>query len=473
MTRSGRAGAVASSYARCVPRRPLRSALVLALALGPTLACAGLIGADFDRTLAPPDAASEGGVADDGAAGDDAAPPADARSDGKADSGPKPPPVDCGDRSGLQVGSPWPTEGGCNTRPGRTGAPALVKPSIAWRYTLPGSTAAFTSPPVVAADGTVYALAFDPPDAASLGYSLVAITPAGKERFRAPLPDGFGGAGAAPTLGADGTVYVAALGSLSAYTPAGSRKWAQSLGGTANGSSPTVLGDGTIVVSGAPKLEAFRPDGGSRWSYPNDGYAFVGTAAVTTAGLVVVGEQPPLGQLDGAVHVVSPDGQRRAKIAVTGTPITTPVLVDAQRFAVATNLSRYEVLTVGGAVDTLKAGPGLSDPLAPVAFTAPLVWFAGARSRPVTLDVATGAVTGRDDVAGITTAFASTADGSIVVGTRGGGNPNQVRGLSADGATQRWAVELEPTGADPKGPALGADGTVYLPWGATLYAVRD
>lgn len=471
MTSAGASPGASSCYARGVPRRPL----VLALALGPlaVAGCAGLIGADFDRALAPVADASadDGATVDDGGAVVDAA--RDARLDARSDGGPAPPPVDCGDRAGLQANSPWPTEGGCNTRPGRTGAPALVKPAIAWRYTLPGASAAFTSPPVVAADGTVYALAFDPPDAASLGYSLVAITAAGKERFRAPLPDGFGAAGGSPTIGADGTVYVAALGTLSAYTPAGVRKWAQSLGGTAGGTSPTVLGDGTIVVSGAPALEAFRPDGSSRWSYPNDGYAFVGTAAVTTAGLIVVGEQPPLGQLDGAVHVVSPDGQRRAKIGVTGTPTTTPVLVDAQRFAVATNLSRYEVLTTSGVVDALKAGPGLSDPLAPAAFTAPLVWFAGARSRPVTLDVATGAVTARDGVASITTAFAATIDGSIVVGTRGGGDPNRLRGLSADGATERWAVELELTGADPKAPALGADGTVYLPWGTTLYAVRD
>lgn len=450
---------------------PALAAVAPALAAAAALAgCAAVLGADFDRHLASDADASTAG--DAATSSDATATPSDGDADAARDAAPPPPPVDCGDGSGLQAGAPWPTEGYCNTRPGRSGAPALKKPKIAWRYTLPTANAAFTSPPVIAADGTVYAVAFDPPDAAALGYSLVAVRPSGQERFRAALPPGFGGVSASPTIAADGTVYVSAAAALTAFTPDGAQKWSTPLG-NAPASAPAVLPDGTVVVVGATALEAFYPDGGSRWSYAPDGYGFTGTVAVTAAGLLVVGEQPPLGQLDGAVHVVSPDGQRRAKIAVSGTPRTTPVLVDKTRFAVSTTTSRYAVLTVTGAVDSVKAGPSVSDPLAPVAWSTPLVWFAGARSRPVTLDVATGAVVARDDVGGITTGFAAAADGTLVVGTRGGGNPNVLRGLSADGATERWSVELEVTGADPKGPALGSDGAVALPWGATLYLVRD
>lgn len=441
-----------------------------ALAAAALAGCAAVLGADFDRHLAPD--ADGGAAADATAAADSPTSPTDAAADAARDAAPPPPAVDCGDMGGLQAGAAWPTEGYCNTRPGRSGAPALKKPKIAWRYTVPTANAAFTSPPVIAADGTVYVVAFDPPDAAALGYSLVAVRASGQERFRAALPSGFGGVSASPTIAADGTVYVAAVAALTAFTADGAPKWSKPLG-NAPAAAPTVLPDGTVVVAGAAALEAFYPDGNSRWSYPSDGYGFVGTAAVTAGGLLVVGEQPPLGQLDGAVHVVSPDGQRRAKIGVSGTPRTTPVLVDKTRFAVSTTTSRYAVLTVSGGVDSVKAGPSVSDPLAPVAWSAPLVWFAGARSRPVTLDVATGAVVARDDVGSITTGFAAAGDGTLVVATRGGGTPNVLRGLSADGATERWSVELEITGADPKGPAIGSDGAVALPWGPTLYLVRD
>jgi hypothetical protein len=47
------------------------------------------------------------------------------------------------------------------------------------------------------------------------------------------------------------------------------------------------------------------------------------------------------------------------------------------------------------------------------------------------------------------------------------------RGLSADGSTLRWSVDLETAPGDPLAPALAADGTVLLAWRNTLYAIGD
>ena len=40
-------------------------------------------------------------------------------------------------------------------------------------------------------------------------------------------------------------------------------------------------------------------------------------------------------------------------------------------------------------------------------------------------------------------------------------------------AKSLWTVALDATGADMVGIAIGADGTIYVPLGPTLYAIGD
>ncbi len=440
--------------------------------------CAAVLGADFDRKLAESTDAAR--AADDSNRPDVSTPERADASDARtgdardaSETAPPPPPAECGDMRGLQAGAPWPTEGYCNTRVGRSGAPSLTNPKIAWRYTLPGPTASFLSSGVIAADGTTYLFGFDPPDASGYAYSLVAVSKDGAEVFRKPI-NGIVAARSSPTIGADGTIYFCSSGSLSAWTPAGVVKWSVSLGDAVfrPDSTPTVLADGTIVVVGGAKVLAFRADGSARWEYPAEGYSFVGTVAVTVSGLLAVGEMPPLGQLDGALHILSPEGIRRVKLTVYGTPTTTPIVVGGSKVAVATDLSQYYVFTESGVLDTAKAGVSVTEPHPTVVYSAPRAWFAGRRSAPVTLDLSSGAVAKQATVGGLTTGFAAAKDGTLVVGVRVGGR-SVVRGLSADGATQRWSIDVENSPDVLLSPALAADGTVLLPWGKTLYAIRD
>ena len=456
-------------YGRGVARYSHLALLCAAMVGG----CAAVLGADFDRSLAQ---GMDGALADDGSIRPEGSLPerpdaGDATMD--AETAAPPAPAECGDMRGFQVGAPWPTEGYCNTRVGRSGAPSLSNPKIAWRYTLPGPTASFLSSGVIAADGTTYLIGFDPPDASGLAYSLVAISKTGTEIFRSPLTGSFGST-ASPTIGADGTIYVCAQGNLSAWTPTGAMKWSRSLGeGLPADSAPTILADGTVVVVGVGKLLAFRPDGSARWDYPADGYGFVGTVAVTTSGLLVVGEMPPIGQLNGALHILSPEGVRRFKMTVDGTPTTTPVVVGGTKVAVATTLQRYYVFTETGSVDTTKAGPSLNLPHPMVVYSAPNAWFAGKRSSPVTLDLVSGAMTTHGGLGNVTTALAAARDGTLIMGARQGIGRSVLIGISADGSSQRWSLDLEYSPDDPESPVLAADGTVLLAWGKTLYAIRD
>lgn len=446
--------------------RALAGPLCLLFALAP-IACEELLGAEFDR-----DVRSNGTLGVDGGREDQRDSATDggghAREDARADVSIAP--VVCGDSRGLQAGAPWPTGGACNTRIGRVVAPPLTNPRIAWRYHLGvGTTKAFLTPPVIAADGTIYAVAFDPPDAGSASYALVAVNGTGTERFRAPLtPMIYTPDKSAPTIAADGAVYVATLGALQAFDgTTGAKKWAAPIGAYGGG-SPTILHDGTIVVAG-DQLYAFDPASGSvKWQKPPKGRAFTGSVAVLPSGILVVGELPAAGTLDGALQLFTPEGNERQRVTLVREPVTSPIVDGSSRIIVRTTTAHH-VFDQFGTSEIVKVGPGFWEPHPVGVLVPPLVWFSAERSRATSLDLSTGAVTTHDDFGGSLSAFAGAGDGTLVWG-RHGGTKHQLLGRSPTGTM--WTIELEPTTSDP-GPAIGADGTVYLPWGEALYAVSD
>lgn len=120
-----------------------------------------------------------------------------------------------------------------------------------------------------------------------------------------------------PTIGADGTVYVATgFRPLCALDPAsGAEKWCTSGGGDANSSSPAVSSDGTVYFGARDnKLWAVAPDGTVKWQYkvPFDGDVVTSPALAPDGTIYMACRcersalRPPL--VFGLVHAFTPDG---------------------------------------------------------------------------------------------------------------------------------------------------------------------
>ena len=129
--------------------------------------------------------------------------------------------------------------------------------SIKWRFEVDGQY--ILQPPVVAPDGNI----------AVVGSSgrLYSLTPAGALRWSVPSVGGEGG----PSIGPDGTVYVATGNQVTAVAPDGTIRWTYTEPSSGQGviAGPSVGPDGNIyVVSDFGGLGAFSlsPSGQLRWS---------------------------------------------------------------------------------------------------------------------------------------------------------------------------------------------------------------
>ncbi len=136
---------------------------------------------------------------------------------------------------------------------------------------------------MVAPDGTVYVSDYH--------QRLMALTPAGEEKWRKAVPGG--SRGVAP----DGTIYVCGD-RLVAFAPDGKKEWAVKTGfvsdGDTWGSGPLAIGiDGTIYVVAKDSLCAFDPGGKTKWRLPLKG------ASVYFA---------PVVSPDGTIYVTGDDG---------------------------------------------------------------------------------------------------------------------------------------------------------------------
>lgn len=450
-------------------KRTLRGVATLVVALASAPACEGLIGAEFDRSTNTGDACVDcGGGANgaDGGGGLDAAPDVDANVSWST--------PQCGAKGGLAA-SPWPTGAACNTRISLSDQPSLKAPRILWRYLLgAGTTKAFLTAPAIGSDGTLYAVAYDPPPppapvSVNDMYRLVAVRPNGSERFRVLIP-GIAPTRAAPTVAADGTVYVSAGGKLHAYDGAsGASKWAVDIGLNAEPSSPTVLDDGTIVVVGAPDLHAFHPDKTVAWKVaPTAGRSFGFSAAVLPSGILAVAELAAVGAFEGGLQFVTPQGAKGVRVPLPYEPVTTPLVTPSVRLVVRTKAST-QVIDAFGTIEVQQIGLSLADPHPFAILSEPHVFFTAERDAPIQLDLGTGAVTRPNDGPG-TSAFAGNADGTLVWGERDNGKLHFRLRRPDDSDT---AIALDPSPESPTGPAIGNGGVVYLPWGETLYAIGD
>jgi outer membrane protein assembly factor BamB len=106
-------------------------------------------------------------------------------------------------------------------------------------------------------DGSIYAI-YDG--------KLVALDRDGRERWRQPIGSG---ATSPPVFAADGTIYLGGD-RLSAFSPDGTRTWQLNLNGFVV--LPVVARDGTIFAASASahdvgRVYAITPDGTIRWTY--------------------------------------------------------------------------------------------------------------------------------------------------------------------------------------------------------------
>jgi outer membrane protein assembly factor BamB len=167
--------------------------------------------------------------------------------------------------------------------------------------------AIITSPPVVAADGTVYV---------GRDIGLMAFTPSGFEKWEADI----GGVYGAPCIGPDGTIYVGTSeattlsgnvgsGSIAAVNPDGSIKWGfKEPNAGSNLCTPSLGVDGTVYCGCSDGyFYALNPNGTLKWKfftsskYPQ----LVGGAAVGQDGTVYFGSP------DGYVYSLAANGQLR------------------------------------------------------------------------------------------------------------------------------------------------------------------
>jgi outer membrane protein assembly factor BamB len=343
-----------------------------------------------------------------------------------------------------------------------------VKPDIKWRYKVKNSDsdAAFTSGPVLGADGTIYATFTGNVADAGVGSELVAIK-SGKLVFEAPLPAyGFG----TPAIGSDGTIYVTSSAGVSAVTPAGVVKWTypMAIGNLVETSSPAVLPNGTVVVAGA-ELVALHPDGTKAWSLPSAWDSFTPSLAVTPiSGMLVVSERSNH-DLAGTISLVSTDGKRGPSVSLDRGSDYTP-LVSAGGLIVGASSKGVIAFDETGAVKhkVVDTGPNPRQPF--MTESAPFVWFGGAGAGDTLLGF--DLEQGRIERTGLGSGDATVAagDGSLV--SVRSSFQDVVVGMDRQGAA-RWTVELDQKAEWIWQPALDRDGSVIVTDGPTVYVIAD
>jgi outer membrane protein assembly factor BamB len=205
---------------------------------------------------------------------------------------------------------------------------------VLWRFHPPGASS-FHATPALAPDGTVY-LGFSTGgasrDARGTFYALRGPGNGGTPQVVWSVDLGPGRQTSSPTLGDDGTIYVASGdGKLFAIAPDSTVRWSTSVGPVLK-SSPALAADGTVYIASMDgKLYAVSPprtreqtEGSIRWTFEFGKYQGSGppvTASVPPPGADGVGSgaSPTVGP-DGTIYVgannsnlyaINPDGAYR------------------------------------------------------------------------------------------------------------------------------------------------------------------
>ncbi|HRE83766.1 MAG TPA: S8 family serine peptidase [Opitutaceae bacterium] len=293
-----------------------------------------------------------------------------------------------------------------------------------------------TSSPVVGSDGTVYVGAND-----SRFYAFNGLDGSVKWSYSitpATLID----TGTA-AVGPDGTVYFGAFnGSLYALKDEGSQasvRWITALGAPIT-NAPAIGDDGTLyiriergvtAVNAESQLVAVEAVSGTvKWRYPFGQEASYAAPSIGTNGTVYVAGG------DGALHAVSPAGQRLWRAGVDGQIYSSPAIDrDGNLYVASLNGTAYSFTAAGVQRWRTVIGGFVSSSLA-VAFGK--VYLASYDKNLYALDASTGAKTWSyalgDEVRASSPAVAQ--DGSVFIG----GYDRRVHHVNADGTRRRTYV---------------------------------
>jgi outer membrane protein assembly factor BamB len=312
---------------------------------------------------------------------------------------------------------------------------------VAWRFH-PPMASAFHATPAVSSDGsTVYlgfaAGGFNGPTQATF-YALKAPASGTDPQVVWTVDLGAVRVMASPTVGPDGTIYVAnSAGLLFAIAPNGSVKWTTQTGPTVK-SAPALAPDGTVYHASADgKMYAVSPQGQPKWAF-DFGEHLGPTPLLTSQGTGPGGGGGASGIGSGASPTVGPDGTV---------------------FIGANNSNMYAVTPTG----TLKWLFEAERELAGIWTTAVLsldggtLYFGANKGGVYALDTATGARRWQHAVYGSIYA-SSVLDSRGVLYT--GATIEHVFALDTAGGEQIWDLDVH--NQVWSAPALRPDGTLVI-----------
>jgi hypothetical protein len=438
---------------------PYRRAVSIHRAIALSLVCASLgcdalLGADFDDLQHPGTGSSaSGGSSASSSAGGNGGGQGGHAGQGEGGLGPALPLV-CGDMAGLQAGAPWPMEGYCPTRQGRSPALAFDKPKVRWVAQLPSQIG---SEPIVDANGTVYVVT----QAIAATSRLHAVKNGTPSWFRDVNSI------ASPAIGADGTVYVADTTTLFALDDNGNEKWAHPVGGVVRG-SPAIGADGTVYVAASSGVRAVTPSGSEAWTATQVGQASTAVAIGLDGSLYVGNQANTFYALDG-------QGGTKWTFPTTAYIRDLPIVGGSDLIYLTNDQHVYAVNAAGeqkwsfskGQYPTITPSP-FGDTLFTVAIESDnsfTLWSLDAQGQPNWSVTQIGTV-GR---------FALSGDGLLVSFSsyRPMVFSPEIAARRPDGGEVAWNLEsMAPAVYAWPGAAFGADGVIYAGVVDKLYAIE-
>jgi outer membrane protein assembly factor BamB/subtilisin family serine protease len=250
-----------------------------------------------------------------------------------------------------------------------------------WQGVAVGS---ITSAPTVGADGTVYI--------GSTDNSLYAFNSDGSRKWSFATISSIDGSAA--TVAADGTIYVASgfsvNGALDALNADGTSRWNHRFGvSLPAANSPAVAADGTVYIKPSDGyLYALNPaDGSERWRYDVHGVASYSSPVIAPDGTIYIGSE------DKYLYAINPNGTLKWRYLADNDVYTTPALDAAGNiyFGVL-NSGRLYSVRPDGTLRWTYTGASLGTSSSPaLSADGTTVYFGGYDSKLHAVNTATGA----------------------------------------------------------------------------------
>jgi outer membrane protein assembly factor BamB len=357
---------------------------------------------------------------------------------------------------GLQPGAPWPMFGGCQSHASVSAFVGPKAPKLLWSREV-GTT--ITTQIVIAADGSIYFGSYN---------KLVALHADGTPHWslaKYPIENSF--ALTTPTIAADGTIYVGSLnGDLYAVLPDGTDKWAFSSASEIR-VPPTVGRNGTVYVAAVDVLFALTPDGEAMWSYAPKLVHFFSSPTIAADGTVYVGN----GGAQPLSHLVALTAAGNVKWKAVDEPyeIIRSTVIGSDGTIFASGYHELRTFSPEGAVAwTQSLGGGYGFSVAAMSPDNVLVDVANQFYETLSaLRPSDGSPQWSGEM--LATAVVVDAEGTIYAGFK---PPKNFPGVTAVGA-------IRPDGSEKwsypgfGSPIIAAPGVLYVANGNTLYALGD